>query len=109
MATEQGVCGVAVSEKTGTIAISDYSNNRIQLFSSNWNYLNELRLGSSCSSVSFTESDQIISATPHDVNKICLFAKDGKFVQHINSKHLQCPSHISIGKDDSITSSEPCL
>ena len=100
-------CGVAVSEKTGTIAISDYSNNRIQLFSSNWNYLNEIRLGSSCSSVSFTESDQIISATPHDVNKICLFAKDGKFVQHINSKHLQCPSHISIGKDDSITSSDP--
>ena len=22
------------------------------------------------------------------------FSKDGKFVQHINSKHLQCPSHI---------------
>ncbi|XP_022780068.1 E3 ubiquitin-protein ligase TRIM71-like [Stylophora pistillata] len=100
-------CGVAVSEKTGTIAISDYWNDRIQLFNSKWNFLNEVRLGTPCSSVSFTESDQIIAATPQDDNKICLFAEDGKFVQHISSMHLQCPFHISVGKGDCIITSDP--
>ena len=94
---------IAVSEKTGTIVVSDVRNRTIQLFDSNGSYLREIGLGTHCTALSFTQAGHIIAVTPDDVNKVRLFAENGSFVQYINSAHLEWLFHISTGKDDCIT------
>ncbi|XP_022780097.1 tripartite motif-containing protein 2-like [Stylophora pistillata] len=98
-----GPYDIAISEETGTIAVSDYENKRIQLFDSNGHYLRQIRLRASCTSVDFTKSGHIIAVTPGDVHKISLFSEEGQFVKHIDSKHLKFPCHISTDDDDDIT------
>ena len=58
-----GPCGIAVNKKKGTVAISDYRNERIQLFDSDGRYLREIGLRASCSSLDFTKSGHIIAVT----------------------------------------------
>ena len=41
---------IAISEETGTIAVFDYGNKRIQLFDSNGRYLREIGLRANCTS-----------------------------------------------------------
>ena len=93
---------IAVSEKTGTIAVADFSNKRIQLFGSNGNYLREIRFKNECYSVAFTRSGDVIAVVPENDHKISLFAESGKFIKHINHKHLMKPVYLSVGSDDRI-------
>ncbi|XP_022780059.1 E3 ubiquitin-protein ligase TRIM71-like [Stylophora pistillata] len=99
-----GPYDIAVSKKTGTIAVSDYENKRIQLFDSKGHYLREIGLRASCTSLDFTESGQIIANTPGNVLlKISLFSEEGQFVKRINSKYLKSPFCLSTDDDDDIT------
>ena len=91
---------IAVSEKTGTIAVADSDNNRIQLFNSDGNYLREIRLKDKCSSVAFNKSGDVIAVVPDDNHMISLFTEGGKFIKHIKEKHLSTPFHVSVGSDD---------
>ena len=92
---------IAVSEKTGTIAVAD-SNKRIQLFSSDGNYLREIKLKNAYFKVDFTKSGDIIVLVPGDEHKIFLFTESGQFIKHINDEHLEVPSHLSVGFDGNI-------
>ena len=58
-----GPCDIALDKKTGTVAVSDYGNNRIQLFDITGRYLREIGLRASCSSLDFTKSGHIIAVT----------------------------------------------
>ena len=58
-----GPYDIAVDKKTGTIAVSDHENKRIQLFDSDGRYLREIGLRASCSSLDFTKSGHIIAVT----------------------------------------------
>ena len=98
-----GPYDIAVDKKTGTVAVSDHGNKRIQLFDSDGRYLREIGLRASCSSLDFTKSGDIIAVTPGDVHKISLLSKQGQFVKHIDSEHLKFPFHISTDDDDDIT------
>ena len=98
-----GPYDIAVDKKTGTVAVSDYGNKRIQLFDSDGRYLREIGLRASCSSLDFTKSGHIIAVTPGDVHKISLFSEEGQFVKHIDSEHLKFPFHISTDDYDDIT------
>ena len=98
-----GPYDIAVDKKTGTIAVSDHENKRIQLFDSDGRYLREIGLRASCCSLDFTKSGHIIAVTPGDVHKISLFSEEGQFVKHIDSEHLKFPFHISTDDDDDIT------
>ena len=95
-----GPYDIAVDKKTGTVAVSDYENKRIQLFDITGRYLREIGLRAYCSSLDFTESGDIIAVTPGDVHKISLFSEEGQFVKHIDSEHLKFPFHISTADDD---------
>ncbi|XP_078359035.1 E3 ubiquitin-protein ligase TRIM45-like [Oculina patagonica] len=53
---------IAVSEKTGTIAVTDSDNLRIQLFSSDGKFLKEIKQ-ENCS-VAFTKSSEILTIVP---------------------------------------------
>ena len=94
---------IAISEETGTIAVSDYQNKRIQLFDSNGGYLREIGLRANCTSLDFTKAGHIIAITPSDVHKISLFSEEGQFIKYIDSEHLKFPFHISTDDDDDIT------
>ena len=94
---------IAISEETGTIAVSDYQNKRIQLFDSNGGYLREIGLRANCTSLDFTKAGHIIAVTPSDVHKISLFSEEGQFIKYIDSEHLKFPFHISTDDDDDIT------
>ena len=98
-----GPYDIAVDKKTGTVAVSDHGNKRIQLFDSDGRYLREIGLRASCSSLDFTKSGHIIAVTPGDVHKISLFSEEGQFVKHIDSEHLKFPFHISTDGVDDIT------
>jgi len=93
---------IAVSEKTGTIAVADFENKRIQLFSSDGNYLREIKLKNNCVTVAFTKSGDIIAVVPMDDHMISLFTESGQFIKHINDEHLDFPVHVSVGNDGSI-------
>ena len=93
---------IAVSEKTGTIAVADSKNKRIQLFSSDGNYLREIKLKTMCSTVDFTKSGDIIIVDPDDDHKISLFTESGQLIKHINDEHLKVPICLSIGFDGRI-------
>ena len=98
-----GPYDIAVDKKTGTVAVSDYGNKRIQLFDITGRYLREIGLRANCSSSDFTKSGHIIAVTPGDVHKISLFSEEGQFVKHIDSEHLKFPFHISTDDEDYIT------
>ena len=98
-----GPYDIAVDKKTGTVAVSDYENKRIQLFDITGRYLREIGLRASCSSLDFTKSGHIIAVTPGDVHKISLLSKQGQFVKHIDSEHLKFPFHVSIDDKEYIT------
>ena len=89
--------GIAVSEKTGTIAVTDFGNKRIQMFRSDGNFLRKIGLKNSAYSVAFTESGDILACIPCDDNKLSLFTEAGQFIRHNNDEHLKTPFHISFG------------
>ena len=90
---------IAVSEKTGTIAVADYENKRIQLFSCDGSFLRAIKLKNNCSNVAFTKSGDIIAVVLRHDHKIFLFTESGQFIKHINDEHLKIPFHVSVGFD----------
>ena len=93
---------IALSEKTGTIAVADTENSRIQMFSSDGNFLREIKLNNKPYSLAFTESGDVIACVPYGKNQLSLFTEGGQFIKHINDKHLKKPCDISVGSDSRI-------
>jgi len=93
---------IAVSAKTGTIAVADSNNERIQLFSSDGSYLREIEVNKQCTALDFTKSGEIIAVVLEDDHKISLFTESGQFLKHISDEHLEIPAHLSIGFDGHI-------
>ena len=93
---------IAVSEKTGTIAVGDFDNKRIQMFSPDGNFLREIALKNKPNSVAFVESGDILVCIPEGKNQLSLFTEDGQFIKHINDGHLNEPMDISVGSDGRI-------
>ena len=93
---------IAVNDKTGTIAVADAKNSRIQLFSLDGNFLREIKLNNEPTSLAFTESGDVIVSVPGGENKLSLFTEGGQFIKHINDKHLRNPFGISFESDGRI-------
>ena len=93
------ICDIAVSDKTGTIAVADADNKRIQLFSSNGKFQREVKLDVEPFSVAFTDCGDLLSLVSGKKNKLRLFSEEGQFRKHINDKHLKQPQHLSIASD----------
>ncbi|XP_068727755.1 E3 ubiquitin-protein ligase TRIM71-like [Montipora capricornis] len=97
-----GIHDIDVSDKTGTIAVADSRNNRIQLFSSEGKFRREIKLDVIPSSVTFTDSGDLMTLVPSSDNKLRVFSEEGYFIKHINDKHLDKPHHLSIASDGRI-------
>ena len=90
---------IAVSEKTGTIAVADKGNEKIQLFSSDGKFQTWVKLYGGPISVAFTDSGDLLTLASVNNNKLRLFSEKGQFIKHINDKHLNKPQHLSIAGD----------
>ena len=95
-------CDIAVSEKTGTIAVADAINKRIEMFSSDGNFLREIKLNNQPSSLAFTESGDVIVCMTDSDNQVSVFTEGGQFIKHINDKHLKTSCDIFVGSDGRI-------
>ena len=93
------ICDIAVSDKTGTIAVADEHENRIQLFSSNGKFQTQVKLDGKPISVAFTDCGDLVTLLSENNNKLCLFSEEGQFIKHINDWHLSKPQHLSIASD----------
>ena len=95
---------IAVSEKTGNIAVADQDNKRIQIFSSEGKFITEFgQRGPGAEglaeplSVAFTRSgDVIVCFQPAE---IVVFPESGQFIKHITNKHLKGPCRVSVRRD----------
>ncbi|XP_068676206.1 E3 ubiquitin-protein ligase TRIM71-like [Montipora foliosa] len=97
-----GIYDIDVSQKTGTIAVADGQNPRIQLLSSEGKFRREIRLDGAPSSVAFTDSGDLLTLFQERDNRLRLFSEEGHFIKHINGKHLDKPIRLSIASDGHI-------
>ncbi|XP_068675476.1 tripartite motif-containing protein 2-like [Montipora foliosa] len=97
-----GIHDIDVSDKTGTIAVADSGNNRIQLLSSEGKFRREIRFVGRPWLVAFTDSGDLLTLVPGSDNMLRLFSKECHFIKHINGKHLERPGHLSIASDGRI-------
>ncbi|XP_068676393.1 tripartite motif-containing protein 2-like [Montipora foliosa] len=97
-----GINDIDVSQKTGTIAVADYDNQRIQLLSSEGKSRREIKLDGEPWSVAFTDSGDLLTLVPRSDNKLCVLSEEGHFIKHINYKHLVKPRRLSIASDGHI-------
>ncbi|XP_068726672.1 E3 ubiquitin-protein ligase TRIM71-like [Montipora capricornis] len=93
---------IDVSGKTGTIAVVDYWDKKIQLVSSEGNFQREISLDCRPLSVAFTDSGDLLTLFRESDSKLRLFSEEGHFITHINDKHLDKPYHLFIASDGRI-------
>ena len=94
------ITGIAVSDKTGAIAVAGSHLGGFQLFSSDRKFQREVKLDGSPSSLAFTGcGDVLILSSSWENNKLHLFSEEGQFIKHIYDKHLKKPRHLSIASD----------
>lgn len=94
---------IAVSHKTGNIAVADCGNNRIQIFNPDGECLRVFNQKGSPrrrlkepGSVAFTRSGDLIVV---DSVNISLFTEAGKFLKHITSEHLKEAWRVFVAQD----------
>ncbi|XP_074611184.1 tripartite motif-containing protein 2-like [Acropora palmata] len=93
------IANVAVSDKTGTIAVADYMNKRIQLFSSDGKFQREVRLTGRPISVAFTYLGELITLESGSKNKLRVISEEGQFIKHIKAMHVKKPIRLSLAGD----------
>ena len=96
--------GIAVNDKSRTLAIADVNNKRVQMFGFDGNFLREIALGSATSSVAFTESGDLLSYVESGKDKLTLYlyTEGGQFIRYISGEHVKLPWYISVVSDGSI-------
>ena len=94
-----GISGVAVNDKTGTIAVAGFLNKRIQFFSSDGKFQREVKLDDRPISVAFTDDGGLLTLVSGRNNKLCLFSEEGQFIENVIDKHLNRPQYLSIASD----------
>ena len=95
--------GIAVNDKSRTLAVADSNSKRDQMVSFDGNFLKKIALEAETNSVAFTESgDLLISNVDSDDNKLILYTEGGQFIRYISDEHVKIPWHISVGSDGRI-------
>ena len=91
-----------MNDKIRTLAVADSSNERVQMFGFDGNFLREIALEGETSSVAFTESGDLLSNVNSDDNKLILYTEGGQFIRYISDEHMKIPWHISVVSDGRI-------
>ncbi|XP_068675726.1 E3 ubiquitin-protein ligase TRIM71-like [Montipora foliosa] len=97
-----GINGIDVIDKTGTIAVAEGRNKRIHLLSSEGEFRREIKLDDAPWSLAFTDSGDLLTLVPGSSNELRVFSEEGHFIKHINDKHLDKPLRLSVASDGRI-------
>ena len=97
---------IAVSHKSGKIAVADVGNKRIQLFSPDGKFQWEVELDGEPTSVAFTDCDHLLTLSFGSKNKLHLFNEKGQFIKHMKGMCLTKPKHLSIARDGCLIMTE---
>ena len=90
---------IAISKKTRIIAVADYLNKRIQLFSSDGKFQREVRLDDRPLSVAFTDCGELLTLVSGSNITLDVFSEVGQFIRHINGKLVREPIRLSLAGD----------
>ena len=91
---------IAVSDKTGTIALADYRHQRIRLFSSDGKLQKDVRFKDvQPRSVAFVCGGELLTLVSGRNNRLRLLSEEGQFIRCIDDKHLKEPQCLSIASD----------
>ena len=93
--------GIAVNDKSRTLAVADVYNERVQMFGFDGNFLREVPMMSYPSSLAFTESGDVLVCGLVD-KSIFLFTENGQFISHIGGEHVKNPWYVSVCSDGRI-------
>ena len=94
-----------MNDKSRTLAVADFNNERVQMFGFGGNFLREIALEAETSSVAFTESGDLLSNASRDDNKLSLYSEGGQFIRYISDEHMKTPWYISVVSDGRIITS----
>ncbi|XP_029206879.2 E3 ubiquitin-protein ligase TRIM71-like [Acropora millepora] len=97
---------IAVSHKSGKIAVADVGNKRIQMFSSLGNFLWESHFDGEPTSVAFTDCGDLLTLSFRGMNKLHLFSEKGQLIKRMKGKCLRKPKHLSIARDGRLVITE---
>ena len=100
--------GIAVNDKSRTLAVADFQNKRIQMFSCEGNFLKEIALKSTPVSLAFSEPGDLLVRVTQDKGdrKILLFSENGQFNRYIGGEHVKTPYSLSVISDGRIITSD---
>ena len=97
--------GIAVNDKSRTLAVADFNNKRIQMFGFEGNFLREITMKDKPVSLAFTESGDLLVRAFFD-SRIFLFTEDGQFISYIGGEHVKNPRHVSVSSDGRIITTD---
>jgi len=93
---------IAVSKKTGTIAVANPENERIQMFSCDGNFLREIVPNNYHPNFVTETGDFLAYFAVGDDDRLSLFTESGQFITHVSHTHLKEPFFLSVGSDSRI-------
>ena len=94
---------IAVNDKSRILAVADYNNQRIQMFSFEGDFLREFALKGKPFSLAFTGSGDLLVRLTYDKTKqILLFTENGQFIRYIGGEHVKTPYYVSVSSDGRI-------
>ena len=101
----------AVNDKSRILTVADHSNERIQMFVFEGNFLREIALKGEPRSLAFTESGDLLVSVYIDSLKslnrrIFLFTENGKFIRYFGGEHVKNPWYVSVSSDGRIITSD---
>ena len=93
--------GIAVNDKSRTLAVADFNNKRIQMFGFEGNFLGQIALNGKPRSLTFTESGDLLVCALLEVWswRIFLFTENGRFMSYFGGEHVKAPYYISVSSD----------
>ena len=99
---------IAVSDKSKILAVADYNNVCIQMFSFEGNLHREIAPKNNPLSLAFTESGDLLVRVYMDFlrSKILLCTENGQFISYIGEKHVQNPRYVCVINNGRILTSD---
>ena len=94
--------GIAVNDKSKTLAVCEVGNERVQMFGFDGNFLREIPLQAGTQSVAFTETGDLLSFVASNDSKLSLYTEGGQFIRYITDEHVKVPWYISVRSDGRI-------
>ena len=93
--------GIAVNDKSRTLAVADSNNKRVQMFGFDGNFLREMALKGDPRWLAFTESGDLLVCVSFGWlnSRIFFFTENGQSLSSIGDELVKYPRYVSVSSD----------